>query len=813
MKKLIISVSITISALTPVLVTADSGVSAALDKIIRAQQVILETGRALADVISMSNVLSDSLQTAAIVTSTVSTTESPSLPPPPAGKVKINRVGADLTFASAPSTLAGIDTPAPSYSANPVSFPNVIPGTHTVVVSDILGYSETAGICTAPLAAAGDGCAVSSFEMVPDCSAGVCSFFIKVASNVKTKIVVRYLKDITPPPPAPYISITSEPRHSGGIVNIKKGERIVITGHPVNLGKNYSRAFFFDTIFDDSCQNNDWEIWCTANRAGTSKFYIEVYEGGRAFASNVITVNVSDTPVSDITVISPNGGETWRAGSYETITWKSTPDIPTVDIVLETSNPPCGIFQPCRASDRPIARYQIAKNIINTGSYLWIVGNNPPNDIPAGHYTITVNQYNNLKVSDTSDVAFKITRASSNTNNAPVIVGVPAVPANIQVGEKVSFALWATDADGDDLSWGVGWGDGTAMASICSSAQPQNKQNWNFSDSHSWANAGPYSVTFTVSDCRGESASYTVEITVGKTTAPYLSYLVPSSGLVGTRVAVYGSGFALTGNTVKFGIGYVPSLASPDGATLSFTVPEGMSPCDPDLDRPLDRPCALGLAKVIPGVYNVAVKNKNGTSNTVQFIVTSETIAFGSVKVKRVGADLTVASAPKVFVGVNVIKPYESANPANFPNTPAGLQTIVLTTVPGHDLSAGICTASLRAAGDGCTVRIFDKTPTCGGGLCELSVDVVAGLKTKVVVRYLETPSSSESSVSVPTPSSMKAKDSKPNNAAVVIMPPFRGSEGAFEDKRPTKELASAIVGVVDRLGEISLSIWRPLVN
>jgi IPT/TIG domain len=105
-------------------------------------------------------------------------------------------------------------------------------------------------------------------------------------------------------------------------------------------------------------------------------------------------------------------------------------------------------------------------------------------------------------------------------------------------------------------------------------------------------------------------------------TAPTITAIVPAEGPVGTTVTVEGSGFSPTGNVVKFGVGYLSDLASPDGRRLLFTVPEGHNICPPSElgDR---EPCAGGVyPRVQPGSHAVSVVTRTETSRQVLFTVT-----------------------------------------------------------------------------------------------------------------------------------------------------------------------------------------------
>lgn len=89
-----------------------------------------------------------------------------------------------------------------------------------------------------------------------------------------------------------------------------------------------------------------------------------------------------------------------------------------------------------------------------------------------------------------------------------------------------------------------------------------------------------------------------------------LSYIHPMSGAVGSSVTVFGSGFSATGNTVHFGNGIITNLNSPDGLSVSFTVPSQLT--------------GYGSQAVTLGTYPVSVTNAYGsTSGTASFTVTS----------------------------------------------------------------------------------------------------------------------------------------------------------------------------------------------
>jgi len=91
---------------------------------------------------------------------------------------------------------------------------------------------------------------------------------------------------------------------------------------------------------------------------------------------------------------------------------------------------------------------------------------------------------------------------------------------------------------------------------------------------------------------------------------PTISLLSPNVGAVGASVTIFGSGFSTSGNTVHFGNGVITGLGSPDGRSVSFTVPAQIT--------------GYGSQVVGLGTYYVSVTNAAGyTSNAVPFTVSS----------------------------------------------------------------------------------------------------------------------------------------------------------------------------------------------
>ncbi|MDZ4182934.1 MAG: Ser-Thr-rich GPI-anchored membrane family protein [Candidatus Cloacimonadaceae bacterium] len=122
-------------------------------------------------------------------------------------------------------------------------------------------------------------------------------------------------------------------------------------------------------------------------------------------------------PPQNITILSPNGGETWNKGETYPITWQMDDMNGNVAIIL------------VRVQNNHRRRFVIAHNAPNTGSFAWTI----PNFIPDGNnYRIVVRLRDNPASFDVSDAPFAIV-------DNPIAVTVSPNP--VREGTKISFEL------------------------------------------------------------------------------------------------------------------------------------------------------------------------------------------------------------------------------------------------------------------------------------------------------------------------------------------------------------------------------------
>lgn len=101
---------------------------------------------------------------------------------------------------------------------------------------------------------------------------------------------------------------------------------------------------------------------------------------------------------------------------------------------------------------------------------------------------------------------------------------------------------------------------------------------------------------------------------------PALVSLSTYTGPVGTTVTVYGSGFDPSNNTINFGGIVQTGLVSLNGTSITFSVPQIYNN-NQYCTYPYLQNCAGSSS-----IYSVTVSNSRGTSNALQFTVTSGTV-------------------------------------------------------------------------------------------------------------------------------------------------------------------------------------------
>lgn len=215
-------------------------------------------------------------------------------------------------------------------------------------------------------------------------------------------------------------------------------------------------------------------------------------------------------------------------------------------------------------------------------------------------------------------------------NNGTISISNVSGPTTLTTGTVGTWSLTLFNPNSNYVSVSATWGDENtyyryASSQATESSYVQGQQTISFT--HTYQNSGYYTVTFTATDNNGAQTTASATVNVSGTIyspglRPTLSSIYPISARVGTRVALRGSGFTPTGNTVHFGSGGMSNVsASNGGNTIYYTIPYSMGPCD--LVTSGSQVCAKYLQQVTPGRYSVYVSNAYGQTSTVYFNVTN----------------------------------------------------------------------------------------------------------------------------------------------------------------------------------------------
>jgi hypothetical protein len=153
-----------------------------------------------------------------------------------------------------------------------------------------------------------------------------------------------------------------------------------------------------------------------------------------------------------LTVNSPNGGESWQAGSTHDITWTSTGSVGAVKIEF--------------SSDQGASWNTIANSTSNSGTYSWQVPN-----ISSNNCLVRISEANDADPSDASDNTFSITALASLTLLAP------------NGGEKISTGAsyqikWNSSGAIDQVKLEFSPDGGTSWETIASSTPNDGEEDW-----------------------------------------------------------------------------------------------------------------------------------------------------------------------------------------------------------------------------------------------------------------------------------------------------------------------------------------------
>jgi peptidoglycan hydrolase-like protein with peptidoglycan-binding domain len=241
---------------------------------------------------------------------------------------------------------------------------------------------------------------------------------------------------------------------------------------------------------------------------------------------------------------------------------------------------------------------------------------------PTTYYNPTTPNYNSTGLYPTYNTGTTVSATSSVSGSQTLNIG--------QQGSWTVTVYNTYNASLGNLLYSVNWGDAQYGDTYGSITSPQPSATF----THVYTQAETYDPIFTVTTNVGQVVTQTnLSVTVSGNSnyygysIPTISYLSPSSGIVGTQVTVFGTGFGYNGcngsscgnytNTVNFGGTTIPNVYSYNGTSLTFSVPSTVN----NNCQVAGQYCNQNYTQLTPGTYPVSITNQNGTSNSILFTV------------------------------------------------------------------------------------------------------------------------------------------------------------------------------------------------
>ncbi len=288
--------------------------------------------------------------------------------------------------------------------------------------------------------------------------------------------------------------------------------------------------------------------------------------------------------------------------------------------------------------------------------------------LPSGQYRVGVCDLgtDNPKIPgkylcDWSDSTFQLISSVPTNNRPPSISGVSG-PTTLNAGQSGTWSVTASDPENGSLSYSAVWGD-----EVTAGTSGAVQQTATFS--HTYANAGTYYPTFTVTDNSGQSARTSLSVVVGGSNLgiPKISSISPTSATIGSTVTIYGSnltnptdvGFigASLSNSPIGGENHTNIYPYKDGA-LSFVIPSTLRQWGGG-----ERPDTY--VSVVPGRYYFILQTSAGKSEPMFFdvigttppqptpTITSSSLPNGAIDAAQATSDSAVrGSLPWSSIGL-----------------------------------------------------------------------------------------------------------------------------------------------------------------
>ena len=241
------------------------------------------------------------------------------------------------------------------------------------------------------------------------------------------------------------------------LINTSTGQQYGITSKaPINLPYGLGSSY----------------AWTIPNTIPSgSNYKIAVGYGTTDLSDSTFSIAAPTTQPS-VTVTSPNGGEVWKIGETKIMTWTTQGTIPSVNLLLVSSN----------------SVAIIAERISNAGQYTWTVSNS----MIAGSYVFRVFAADGSSIYDDSNASFSITAPT-----VAISLAADKTSGSAPLAVKFTATLYNLPSCGNTYIWKFGDGTSQGVSESCAGTATTLSSR-TVSTTHTYNSSGTYYVALSI---------------------------------------------------------------------------------------------------------------------------------------------------------------------------------------------------------------------------------------------------------------------------------------------------------------------------
>lgn len=278
----------------------------------------------------------------------------------------------------------------------------------------------------------------------------------RMALNNTLSSVRNFRQQVT----APTITVTSPDGGETFAVGSSQAITWTTTGTVGNVLIQYSanNGSSWSTVIASTANDGSYTWTVPDNTSSTCLVKISEAADNNPTDTSDSTFSIVSTSSPTITVTSPNGGETFNAGSSQNITWTTTGTVGNVKIEYSTNN----------GSDWST----VTSSTANDGSYAWTVPNKPSTNC-----LVRISEASDGSPTDTSNNKFSIVSSTTPT----ITVTAPNGGEEIEKGSSFKIT-WTTGGTVGNVKIQYSTNNGGSWSTVTSSTANDGSYTWTVPD-------------------------------------------------------------------------------------------------------------------------------------------------------------------------------------------------------------------------------------------------------------------------------------------------------------------------------------------